>query len=774
MKSDLTRSAADKDVVSTSRLVRKMLKNWHWMLIAIVVGSGGSYLFSLVYRPTYASTSTVLISTEQKGQGLMSLFAEQGLWGMHNSNLASQLEIIKSFSLNVQTVRNLNWQKSIYADGLFGRDDMYMHEPFTVDVTNYDAQAKGVPIQVRFVSATEVEVQANHVSTLNGLKLKVAFRETIKVGDSFSNEHFSFAIHKVPGIEPELGKDYILVFNSLENLADAYMERLDVSLANQESNVVRLTLKGKQPYRDANYLNELTKVYMEFGLEERNRMTDNALRFINAQMTGIADSLESSSKSFTEFRSRNRVVDLSQEASVLVASLEQIEGQEVASRMKQEYYGNLLKYLDDAEQMREITAPSVVGITDPNLNSLVIKLSDLYGQREVLSYTVQEKNPNLIALDNEILYVKKQLREAVSNLSGNATVESSILLMRKQRVNDQLAQLPKTEQDLIDIKRNFDLNSELYTFLMRKKAEVGIEKASNNAEARVIDLARINLDAPIGPTKVQIVLLGAVAGLALGALYFLLVVRYGRSLEEAADVEANTDLMVVGKILTNRFKTELPVIQYPNSAITESYRNLRTSLYNMRDRSATQVLAVHSTTVGEGKSFTAANLASVLAINNERVLLIEADLKKPRLQTIFSISKEVGLSTFLSGKSPLQDIIFPTRIKGLSFIPSGPTPTFSSELLGNGMLAKLIEMAKESYSYIVLDSVPTDILNDALIIGSVANVNLYVVRVNKSSLDELESAERLRNEGKFKNLALIINDIRPRVSKKKLKEYGYS
>src|SRR5690606_18039252 len=242
--------------------------------------------------------------------------------------------------------------------------------------------------------------------------------------------------------------------------------------------------------RDINYLNELTKVYIDFGLEEKNRVADNTLRFISNQLIGITDSLQSASQDFTNFRSRNRIVDLGQEANIVVSNLGEIQSEEARINMRLEYYNNLKRYLNDASQMKELVAPSGVGITDPALNTSVPRLSDLSRQKEVLSDTVQEKNPNVVSLVNEIQYTQKILQENIDSLLNNTHVELANLNERKQRVNSQLSRLPKTEQDLVNIKRTFDLNNDLYTFLLRKRAEVGIARASNSPDARILDTAR--------------------------------------------------------------------------------------------------------------------------------------------------------------------------------------------------------------------------------------------------------------------------------------------
>jgi len=570
------------------------------------------------------------------------------------------------------------------------------------------------------------------------------------------------------------GKEYILIFNDLSLLARQYKARLEVSLGEEiNSNLIYLKLESTELLRDINYLNELGSVYIEFGLDEKNKVADNTLRFINNQLVGITDSLQIASTDFTNFRSRNKIVDLGQEASMVVDNFEAIEREEATSRMKLEYYNNLKRYLNDAAQMKNLIAPSVVGITDASLNALVLKLSNLYSQRELLSYSVQEKNPDLVSLDNTIQYTQRILGENINNLLNNTNVELQNMNERKQRVNALLSRLPKTEQDLVNIKRNFDLNNDLYTFLLRKRAEVGIARASNNPDATILDAARYDAAVFLGPTKFAVILIGLMLGLGLPVLIFLLVDYFDSRLMNVDEVESHSALAVAGRIYASKFKTEIPVIQYPNSPVTESFRALRANLSHLLNDPNKKVIAVHSPIVGEGKSFVAINLAVVLAINGKRVLLVEADIRRPRLYLALKLNKEKGLSTYLSEKASLDQIIQPTKIRGLSFVAAGAATANNSELLDTKLFDKFINEVKDEFDFVILDSVPTDILSDATIISRHADINLMVLRLNFSTQDQLKSVNKLAHEGAMVNMALIVNDVSDKSARKQLGKYGY-
>lgn len=774
MKEELN-FTANNDVAGpmVSDFFQKILNRWYWFALSTLLGLVIGILFIKYSPDRYEVACTVLVHEEDKASLASTLFEDQSFTGFGNRNVSNQIGVLRSFSLNLRAMQNLNWDISIYEKQLLGKVDRYLNEPFKVQKNGGYTQIEMIPIYITPVSNGVFSINVDSKVPIGGVVRNVKLSGEARFGEPFENEFFNFTILRNEGSSLEIGQEYILIFNNLSQLTREYQERLEVSLVDDESNLISVKLEGGQPLRDINYLNELTKVYIDFGLEEKNRVADNTLRFISNQLIGITDSLQSASQDFTNFRSRNRIVDLGQEANIVVSNLEEIQSEEARINMRLEYYNNLKRYLNDASQMKELVAPSVVGITDPALNTLVLRLSDLSSQKEVLSYTVQEKNPNLVSLVNEIQYTQKILQENIDNLLNNTHVELANLNERKQRVNSQLSRLPKTEQDLVNIKRTFDLNNDLYTFLLRKRAEVGIARASNSPDARILDTARFDSAKEVGRSKIQIIIMSLLLGLGFPFIVIIVADYFDSKIGSINEVERLSSMSIAGNIVSNKFKSELPVVQHQNSSVTESFRTLRTNLYYLTNKSDKKVFAVHSARVGEGKSFVSANLACILALNNKRVLLVEADMKKPRLHAIFRLNRDIGLSTFLSGKATFDEIIVPTKIKGLSFVSAGSASLYSSELLSDGLFEKFISSARAQFDYVVLDSVPSDILSDGVIIGQYSDVNLFVLRIGYSKREQLKSINKLADDGVISNLALILNDVSISLTRKQLKEYGY-
>lgn len=757
--------------IDLKQLGAMFIRNWYWFAILAVVGLGLGLVTASYSKQEFKISSTILIKSDGTENTLATLFQDLGLKNK-KANVQNQIGILKSYSLNLKTLENLNWSQSWYEQSLFKKTDLYQREPFALNIPETAFQTKNIPVYVTPISASAYEIEVDKQIEENGVKKSLKFNAEGKFGVPFKNDYFEFTLQPVKEFPFQIGQQYILEFNDLSKLALQYQELLEVTMSNEESDIIYVSLESTEPARAVNYLNELGDVFIEFGLSGKNRIANNTVNFIENQIAGVTESLQSAGQNFTDYRSKNRIVDLGQEGGIVIEKLEEIEQQEALSKMKLEYYQNLKRYLNEGNQMQDLIAPSVVGVTDPALNSLVLNLSDLYSQREVLSYTVQDKNPNLLALDKEINYTKKVLEENMSNLLNNSKIELKNLQQQKQRINYQLSALPKTEQNLINMKRSFDLNNDLYTFLLQRRAEAGIAKAANDPDAQILDPARIDTALEIGPEKAQITLIGLALGLGFPLIFFTAFSYFDTRLNTIKDVESQLGLPVAGMIQSNKFKSELPAIEFPHSGIAESFRGLKLNLqYLLKDRQS-KVIAVHSSIAGEGKSFITANLAASIAVN-KKVLLVEADMRKPRIHYVLECNNEKGLSNYLNGKFSLMDIVQPTSIKGLNFVAAGPVPFYPSELLNNGLLEKFIDDAQKSYDYIIFDNAPASIVNDAMMIAPFADINVFVLKLKSSTKNQLEYVNRVANEGIVKNIVVALNSVTTESRGFKNKSYGY-
>ncbi|HMH32159.1 MAG TPA: polysaccharide biosynthesis tyrosine autokinase [Puia sp.] len=743
------------------QLLSRLKANWYWFLIAALLGLFCGVLYNAYTNPTYQASTTILIKTDDKSGALKSLYKDLGI-NEKVTSIQNQVGVLSSYNLNLKTLQNLNWDVSWYKNSLFSKTDLYQNGPFKVEHPDYFDQVQGVPIYIKPISDVSYQLSYDGAALVKGFNYKLKYKGEVKFGEAFVNEYFNFKLSKPKGRPVESGTEYILVFNNTPQLALEYQDKLDIKLVDKDAELINVKLDGEQVGRTVDYLNALGQEYILFGLSERDRIADNTVLFIDSLISNIDSSLQIAGNEFTDFRTRNRVVDIGKESSLVIEKSKNVGDQEAIAKIKLAYYTNLKKYLRNPDKIKTLMAPSVVGVTDPALNSLVLKLSDLSSQREVQSYTLQENNPKLIALDKEIAYTQNELSENINNLLSNTQLELSNLTKQKNDIYAEQSALPKKEQNYINIKRSFDLNNDLYNFLLQRRVEAGIMKASHEPEAQIIDPARADSVKLIGHYGLINLIIGMVAGLVLAFLYFLIRNQFDHSIQNISEVENALDLPVSGMIKHNKSQSGLPAFELPGSDVAESFRDLRMKLSFLDDHlPGSKIFSINSNTSGEGKAFVSSNLAAILAIDNKSTLLIDADLRRPALHYTFRTQNQLGLSNYLKNEADFDQVITKTNINNLSVITTGPVTEYPSEWLNNGKLQILLEKARKQFDYIVIKNPPSGLISDALLIEKLADVNIYLLKFKHSTTHQIEYINDLAKPGLLKNIIVVLNDVSP-------------
>lgn len=763
---DLPQQLNDEKVINYKRLFFLLIQNWYWLVILTIIGAGSGYLYGKFTPQTYKIDSSIIVPEDKNALNLGSLF-ENEMPGLGKVTINNEIELLKSYTLNHRVVDNLNWRTAWYENDFLVWKGLYTKEPFVVQEIDNGLNTEGIYLTVTPEGEGRYQLEADGTGLINNEPMDVSFSETITLGEPFQNDFFNFTLHAKEGVEIDEDQEYRFVFQNINKQTFSYLEKIQIVQTDKQGEVIRLSLEGTEALRNIHYLNELIRVYLDLKLEQQTQTQKRSLEFIDKQLSGISDSLNVAGTTFTEFRSRNQIIDLSAQGTLVMEQLSEIERQKSQQQIQLEYFRNLLTYLEKDENINQISTPSVVGIEDPSLNALVLRLGELYSRREVLSFSAYENNPTLVLLNKEIRQVNEQLRENLINLIDNAQISIKSLDARQSRINSDLNNLPGQEQQMINIQRKYQLTSEIYTFLLQKRAEIEIALAAAVVDIQIIDPARMERIVKTGRGNLILLLFGAFLGLLLPVIYILLADQLNSKIHLQEDVEKLTKLTIIGNVLHSRAKSELVVVEHPTAPISESYRTIRTNLQYKFSEPGQKVIGIHSISPGEGKTFTSTNLASILAMNDKKTLLIGADMRKPRLHQLFGLANSQGLSNYLVGQFGETDITKQTLIDNLWVIPSGPIPPNPAELLERPRMTALMEWAKKEFDYIIFDNAPVSMVTDGLITCRHADLNLFILRYGVSNKDQLKFINEITGKGNMPNAALVINDI-------KLDGYGYS
>jgi tyrosine-protein kinase Etk/Wzc len=740
---------------------------WKWFAVSLFIGVGAATLYNRFAAPEYEINATVLVEDEKKGMEMSSLFEGLNMGG--TVKIQNHIGLLQSYSLNYKTLENLGWKVSWFEDTPFYEKDLYGSEPpYLVTSSGTKANPTGIPIHITRVSEIEYLVEADGKKPdINGQELEVKLNAKGTFGRPFENGPFSFTIEKNNASKGNTSVAYFFSFNDIEQLALAYKRKLVVNLVDKQSDLISLQLKGVNPVREMDYLNELGRVYIKYGLTEKNRTSENTLRFIDSQLLGITDSLYRAENNFTSFRSEKKVVDLTQEAGLVLTKVEELESQKAMADMRLAYVSRLKKEMKDSRQMKQMVTPSVVGFTDETFNALVTKLIDLYSKREVLAFSLEERAPSIQLLDKELKMTLDAVAKTVDNLQSNLQIEGQNLDKRIAQLGGQLSNLPQNEQKLLNLKRRFDLNNDLYTFLLKKRAETAITMAASVPDVKVVDPARRITTIKTGPKKMLNYLIGLILGLFTPLIILIIYDNLNDSIQTKEEVEQRTKLPIIGTVAHNDYDKEMIVTEHPRSSIAESFRSLRTNLKYIIPGEDQKVIALHSTIPGEGKTFVSLNLALILALNNNKVLLVGVDMRKPMLHNRFQSDNKKGLSTYLINLNTFDEVVEKTDVENLSFTPSGPIPPNPAELLENEYFGLFLAEAKKRFDYIVLDNAPISMVTDGILVGAHADVNLILLRLKYSHRNQVKFIDDLAERKALPNLGIVLNDAR-------MDGYGYT
>lgn len=745
----------DEDSIDFKRYISLFISNWYWFVIALFVSLSIAYGINRWSEEIYDVTATLLIKDDQTAR-LTDIFPGSAGFGSQQ-NLQNEMGILRSFNLNYRTIQALPEFNIIYtAVGKRGiaESRMYKNSPFVVVYDSLEKQTLGRRVDIKILSYTKYRIQINN---------DIGVDQECHFGERFTEAGFDFVIRlrNEAGYEfnPDASNKYYFYFVSPVSLANQYRSRLSITPVEEKASLVGLSTTGFVPEQEADYLNTLMDVYLDFGLENKNKTAELTIDFIEKQLGTIADSLKIAEGNLERFRLANKLIDISREGVAIQARLEQLDAEKTRLSMQKSYYEYLRNYIDSRNESADIIAPSVMGISDQLLIKLVDELAGLQKQKRQLSMNLYESAEPLRVIEANLTNARRALGENIQ--SGLNNIERSIADAdsRLADVEKEIRKLPSTERQMINIQRQFDINNTVYTFLLEKRAEAGIALASNVSDNRIIDPAGFYSSSRIRPKERRNMMIAFLFGILIPGIGILLIDYLNNKIIDKRDIEKRTKAPVIGYISHNTFKTEIPVAEKPGSSLAESFRSVRTSLkYFLKDIKS-PVISVSSTITAEGKTFISTNLAAIIAMSGNKVLLIGLDLRKPRIHKIFNTHNESGITNFLIGESKFEDIVTQTGVENLWYSPAGPVPPNPAELIELKAMKDFIDQAKKKFDFIIIDTPPVAIVTDALLVAPFTDFYLFVVRQRYSSRNTIELIEELHRNENISSLGIVMNDI---------------
>lgn len=576
----------------------------------------------------------------------------------------------------------------------------------------------------------------------------------------------------------------------------------------KETDIIQVKVMAPDPDLSAFLANTIAEEYYKQSLRvSRGEITEVRL-FLEEQLSNIQKELNQAEQALRVYKEKEKVAALPEETEELVKQLANFESLYNEAKTELEANQKRLSYMrKQLSERKNRLVEDVTQISSPLIIQLRQKMANLEGIRAgYLAQGFPEDHPKMEEIVNRIKEIKQKLVKETSELVSKELsasdplaypqelvdkilileIEIQSLTAKSEALNkivntysDNLNTLPEKSLKLARLERNAQVGENIFLMLKEKYEESRIKEAGQIGNVRIIDKALPPED-PIKPKKKINLLLGALLGLGLGLGMALFVERLDNSLKSIEDVE-RTGLSILGSIpLIKSSKDKGPkkeekksedyqikiiasnlVAHFePKSPISEAYRTFRTNLQFARLDTPLKTILVTSSGPGEGKSTTVANLAITMAQMGTNTLLVDSDLRRPILHSIFNLQRTPGLTNYLAGNVPLGEIIQPTPIENLSLLTCGVLPPNPSELLGSKKMKQLLEELKERFETILFDSPPVIAVTDAAVLSTLLDGVVLVVSSGYTSREAVIRGITLLENVKSRLIGGVLNKIK--------------
>ena len=561
--------------------------------------------------------------------------------------------------------------------------------------------------------------------------------------------------------------------------SDKYVGELKIGQSGKGTSILQLQLTDEVPQRSLDYLKQLAIVYNRQANEDKNAVAHQTEKFINSRLEKINAELGKTEGELQNYKQKNGMVELKMNASNSVSNQNTSEQKLAEMETQIELFNTIAREVESSSRNLTQVIPSNVGLDDESSTSLINKYNELVLERNRLLRSASESSPVVEPLTDQIRDLNVNIRRAIAAARKNLQIQRDAVLAQVTKYTDQVEETPQQERMLTQIGRQQEVKSGLYLMLLQKREENSISLAATADKGRLIDDPQLN--GKVSPNSTYIMLIALVIGLAIPVFIILIIQFFRYKIEGHDDVARLTKLPIIADIAiasnSAKGKADIVVHENQNNQMEEIFRSLRTNLQFMLHEGEKVVLFTSSTS-GEGKTFTAANLSVSFGLLGKKVILVGLDIRRPRLAEQFGINDHKhGITNLLVKDNPnredVETQILPSGVnKNLDLLMAGPVPPNPAELIARNSLDTIIEILKEKYDYIMIDTAPVGLVTDTLQIARVTNVSVYMCRADYTPKASFAMINSLAKEEKLPNMAMVLNGVD--MSKRKYSYYyGY-
>ena len=727
----------------------RILKGWYFFVISLIVCMGIAYLQNRSWKPIYKTNALVIIEDSKGYLGSQAMLLQGFGAEKAYRNVNNQVIMFGSHDIIQRTVeKQPELLLDYYSLGRFRQTNLYKQAPIHINSTYVSPESYEREFVFTDMGDDTYEITAAETNTQSEFRCKG------KYGEPLETSSFFLTIDKTQMYRSNFSIGFKL--HTLETIVSQYSARLSFEFIMTGASVVEVSVTGEVPQRDADFINGLCDEFLADNLSRKNDAAIKTIDFINDQLSQLSDSLRLSEDRLKAYKADNFVVASAGGSSVM-AQYTQIDAKQTEMRLKESYLSYLTNYLQNNVEDGAIIAPANLGVTDTNLTTMVQAYTELQLKRK----EVGEKSPLYAKYTRELDALKEQMFESLKNMQVALDIQKKDLAERAEAVVAEMRQLPYKEQQLLKIQREFKINDDYYTFLMQKRADAQIQKASNSPDNIILDRARVASITNGGQKSKRYSSLLLIALVVPAAFIVLRELLYPsvRTETEISKLSGGVYNIIA---MIRRTNIEHPVVvdKYPKSSVAEAFRIIRThlALYMPADKTNFSLM-VSSTQSGDGKTYMSVNMAAVYAMTGKKTLLVDFDLRKPSIMATLSVPANRGLVNHLLGQISLEDAIVQHPDYKFDILPVGVIPPNPAELMASDKMKELIENLKKEYTYIVFDTSPVGLVGDIYpIVGQMDHI-LYSVACEKTNKNLFKSTIKQMLSRGIRHVSIVFNNV---------------
>lgn len=733
---------------------------WPVFLLFSFVLFAIAYAYIYVSIPKYQATASLIIKDEKKGNDDSRIMESLNLIGSKKI-IENEIEVLKSRPVIEAVVRKLHLYSEVFIKKGFKKSFVFDLSPIEVeafDVTKIKSSNKELEFEIDeskqviyFPKDSLTYNFGNWVNTPYGT-LKFNLKKTIR---PLKND-----------------ETYYLNLISMKSKVYQVFSDLKVTSSNKLSSIIELKYKDNDPLLAEMILNEIISAYNIASIAEKNILAKNTLAFIEERLNIVGGQLNEIERKIQQYKSNEGAIDISTQGKLYLENVSSNDQRLSEINLQLSVINSLEKNI--SEQARNAGSHSVVlSNADPIFSQLLTSLNTAELEREKLKKTVAENNPILVSVSDQIERIKDNIYKNIVDQRKNLEAAKNNILETNSSYANLLQAIPSKERELLEISRDQQIKSGIYSFLLQKREESELTYVSNLSESRVVNHAQ-SYPAPVSPNRIMIFGLAFFAMWIIPAGSIAIKEALSSTILYRQEVEEMSALPIVGELAHHRNLKPLAIEPGKRSLIAEEFRRVRYAMQYFMPKQLNKKILITSNLSGEGKSFVTSNLAISFSLSGKKVALLDFDLHNSSLEKIFLHQNKPGLTDYLEGKSAIGSIMFPVNgYPNLTFIPKGSPTGDPSILIESEKLKELFSVLECEYDLIIVDSPPVALVSDAYKISQYCAATLFVIRHGYTPKQLIKRLDAGIKVNPLNNPLLIFNGVKSRGFMASENGYGY-